>query len=257
MPKLSDQFVIRPRGKYWLFTLAAESGLPCEVWQDWNRKSFSSLPDALAQYRFPATEIEAKRACRALIEYLKTETAPGPAGMAAKPLIPWLLEFWTPESDYARHKALVEKAPLSAGYIKASRRDIELYAAPYPEFEGLTVGGLTKKTVKSWLLWLAEKGLSGRKINLARQSVQVPVHDAYKNEEIPAYPFLNVETAYHEKKEKGVLTPAEVEKIEQAPIADPFRHLAVLLAARCGLRAGEVRGLQWGDIAPGGVFSRV
>jgi hypothetical protein len=38
-------------------------------------------------------EIEAKRACRALIEHLKTEAAPGPAGTAAKPLIPWLLEF--------------------------------------------------------------------------------------------------------------------------------------------------------------------
>jgi hypothetical protein len=64
--------------------------------------------------------------------------------------------FRTPESEYARHKALVEKAPLPARYIG-------LYAASYPGFETLTVGDVTEKIVKSWLLRLAEKGLSGDK----------------------------------------------------------------------------------------------
>ena len=81
--------------------------------------------------------------------------------------------------------------------------------------------------------------------------MQVPIKDACKNEEIASDPFLNVEKAYHVAKTRGVLTPAEVEKIEAAPVTDPFRRLAVLLAVRYGLRMGEVRGLQWGDIADG------
>ena len=35
------------------------------------------------------------------------------------------------------------------------------------------------------------------------------------------------------------------------PVSDPFSQLAVLLAAWCGMRWGEIRGLQWGDIKDG------
>jgi integrase len=252
MPKIADPYVVEhlADGRR-RFSLASASGLPRDVILAWKRKGFSKLPDALARYRYPKTEFEAKKACRALIEFLQAAALPGPTGGAAQPLIPWLLDFWTPESGYARHKALVEKAPLSADYIHGSRRNIELYTAGYPDFKGITVGELTKKAVKSWLLWLAEKGLSGRKINIVRQAVQVPVKDACKNEEIASDPFLNVEKAYHVAKTRGVLTPAEVERLEAAPVTDPFRRLAVLLAVRYGLRRGEVRGLQWRDIADG------
>jgi integrase len=101
------------------------------------------------------------------------------------------------------------------------------------------------------MVWAAEQGASGDKINSVRQSMQVPIHDAYKNDDISNYPFQDLAAVYHEKKEKGILTPAEIEAIEKAPAGDPCNRLAVLLAARCGLRAGEVRGLQWGDIADG------
>ena len=132
------------------------------------KPGFSKLPDALAPYRYPKIEFEAKKACRALIDFLQAAALPSPTGASAKPLLPWLLDFWMTESGYAHHKALVEKAPLSAKYISESHRNIELYAAGYPGFTGITVGELTKKTVKSWLLWLAEQGVSGRKINIVR-----------------------------------------------------------------------------------------
>ena len=83
-------------------------------------------------------------------------------------------------SNHTRHKALVEKAPLSAKYVFGSHRNIEWYAVGYTGFKGIAVGELTKKTVKSWLLWLAEQVFSGRKI--VHQAVQAPINGACKNE---------------------------------------------------------------------------
>ena len=44
------------------------------------------------------------------------------------------------------------------------------------------------------------------------------------------------------------MTPAEVEKIIALEVSDPSARLCVYLGALCGLRRGEVRGLQWGDV---------
>ncbi|MDR0602038.1 MAG: DUF2333 family protein, partial [Treponema sp.] len=100
MPKVADQFILSKNHGYRRLSLTAESGLPDSVWRSWRRKSFRSFPDDLAGWRFPASESEAKRACRALIEYLKKTGKPKPEGTAEKPLVPWLLAFWTPESEY-------------------------------------------------------------------------------------------------------------------------------------------------------------
>jgi integrase len=57
-------------------------------------------------------------------------------------------------------------------------------------------------------------------------------------------------------REKGILTPDEVTRLISAPIADPRHRLVVLLGCLCGVRMGEVRGLQWGDIKDGLIHIR-
>jgi hypothetical protein len=58
-------------------------------------------------------------------------------------------------------------------------------------------------------------------------------------------PFRKLDEAAEGSKEKGILTPAELRKLIALPVSDPFSRLAVLLAARCGMRRGEIRGLQY------------
>jgi integrase len=171
--------------------------------------------------------------------------------VAKKPLIQFLLDFWTVESEYAREKRLVDKKPLSLYYIECNHQNIKNNVDSYPGFHGITVGDLTRAKLRSWKLWAAEKGMSGRKINMILQAMRVPVRDAYRDEKIPSDPFLNIGEAAHTKKEKGVLSPAEISAIIQSEMKNPRWRLAVLLGCLCGMRRGEIRGLQWGAIGEG------
>jgi len=172
------------------------------------------------------------------------------------PLIQFLLDFWTPNSEYIREKKSVDKKPLSSGYIESSYKNIKKHVIPFFEFNSITVGELTRAKIRAWKLWAAEKGLSGRKINIVLQAMRVPIRNAYRDEKIPTDPFLNIGEAAHTKKEKGVLTPTEVSTLIGNEVKNPRWRLAILLGCLCGLRRGEIRGIQWGDIGDGIVTVR-
>jgi integrase len=101
------------------------------------------------------------------------------------------------------------------------------------------------------MIWAAERGLKGGRINKVMEAMRGAVKYVFQREEIGRDPFRNIGKAPDTRKEKGVLTPAEVSILIRAPVTDPRGRLAVLLGALCGLRLGEVRGLLWGDIGDG------
>jgi integrase len=213
----------------------------------------------LARYWHPNTEYEAKRAVNALIDHLKglgKKAVAEAAGIAGMDMIAFLEDFWSPDGRYVREKKNVDNEPLSAHYIKNMAANTRNHIKPFPGFKGITVSGLTKSLLRDYKLWMSERGCSGRVINTSLQAMSVPIRDAWKDDLIADDPFHGLRLAHHEKKEKGVVTPAEMLKLEASPITDIYARLAVLLAARCGMRMGEVRGLQWEDIADGMITIR-
>jgi integrase len=166
-------------------------------------------------------------------------------------LIPYILHFWTPQSEYAREQASVNKTPLCAAYIRNNRRDIELHALPYPPFQNLPLSNLTRKHLRDFKIWLAENGRSGRKINIVLQAMRIPVRCACADGDLLVDPFFNVGKAFHKEKEKGILSAEEIELLKTSTVTDYYARLSVLLAGMCGMRRGEIRGLQWGDIGDG------
>jgi integrase len=98
------------------------------------------------------------------------------------------------------------------------------------------------------MTWAAERGMSGRRINQVIEAMRIAVKYAVQREELEKDPFRNIGKALESRREKGVLTPAEVSRLIRTPATDPWGRLAVLLGFLCGLRLGEVRGLLWGDI---------
>ena len=140
------------------------------------------------------------------------------------------------------------------------------HVQPFPLFTGVTVGSLNKAILKKWMIWLAGRKiqrrkkdgtiieghtLSGRRANAILQSVRVAVRWAVDNEEIPVDPFRRLGEVSEAIKEKGVLTFEERKKLTELPVSDYRTRLIMLLGCFCGLRRGEMRGLQWGDIADG------
>jgi integrase len=141
---------------------------------------------------------------------------------------------------------------LSAAYVKANRHDIETHVKAYQGFHRLSLGALTAGMVEDWKLWAIEThGLSGRRVNAIISAMRVPIRYAVRRQELPADPFSSVDKARERLRERGVLTKAEVEALTHAPMKNGRDRLAVLLAALCGMRRGEVRGLCWEDIGDG------
>ncbi|MDR3336321.1 MAG: hypothetical protein LBT16_03860 [Treponema sp.] len=172
---------------------------------------------------------EAGKKARALLEELRRfAPLPEPSGPAGVSLTPYLLDFWSPGSRYIREKAAVERKPLSAAYIAMSRENIIHHVQTWPGFAGITLGALAHAMIRDWKLWAAERGLSGRKINMVLQSMRVPVRDAYRDEVIGIDPFHNIREAAHTEKVKGILSPAEVQRSLPAP-----RLRITMPACRC------------------------
>ena len=172
------------------------------------------------------------------------------------PLLKYVENFWQPDSEYVREKALVERTPISAHYLLTNRRMVETKMKPFPGFANITLSELSKSVIRQWKLWLAEQGCSGRVINIAMQVLRVPIKRAFGDDIIPTDPFAGIQRAPHKEKIRGVLTPAEIRRLVEMPVSNPRSRLAVYLPLYCSMRMGEVRGLQWGDISDGIIHIR-
>ena len=168
-----------------------------------------------------------------------------------KSLSHYVAEFWLSDSPYVRECALIKKKPLSVDYVTMNHENVRRHMEPFPGFQGVTLRSLTAGIIRDWMSWMADKGISGRVINTALQGMRIAVRYAVIREELERDPFSRIKPALEEHRERGILSPAEVSRIIATPMQDPRTRLAVLLGLFCGLRRGEVRGLQWGDIANG------
>jgi integrase len=145
-------------------------------------------------------------------------------------------------------KKLISGKPLSAAYIKLNSDDVKRHIKTFPPFAALRIKDLTSGLIREWMLWAAEKGLSGRRINTVLSSMRVAVRDLANREDLDWDPFKKIKDAAEQAKEKGVLSAVEASKIIRSPAKDDYSRAAVLLGLLCGMRRGEIRGLQWEDV---------
>jgi integrase len=171
-------------------------------------------------------------------------------------LIPFLKTFWG-ETYPADRKA--QGRPISAAYTANCLGKIKNYIDTYTPFGGLVLDGLTVDVLEKWRTWLSGRGLSARGINICLQCVKVPMSEALRRGLIKSNPCADVKNSAETQTEKGVLTENEARALIgllNTEGGDPRRLAAVLLALGCGLRRGEIRGLQWGDIEDGLIHVR-
>ena len=165
--------------------------------------------------------------------------------------ITYLEDFWKTDSPYVKEQAKLRKKPLSAYYVRQNEVNVRIHIKPFHRFNKLTLRELTAGLIKDWMTWAADNELSGRTINSVLSTMRVAVHYAVDREELDRDPFRNVKEAADSPKEKDILNLDERKMLLNAPSTDPLSRLAVLLGLLCGMRRGEVRGLQWGDFDNG------
>ena len=156
--------------------------------------------------------------------------------------------FWSPGSPYLKFKELSEHKPLSLEYIHQNIMGIKKHVLPYKRFSKLRLSELKPGIIEDWKLSLLENGLGSRRVNAILQSIRIPIKYAFERQELATNPLQHVKQAHYESREKGILNQEELSKLLAVEDDDPRVTLCVFLAALCGLRRGEVRGLQWMDI---------
>jgi integrase len=193
---------------------------------------------------------EAEAAARAMFDDFKFN------GASEKLFLDYVEQFWTPDSPYCKEAANLKKKPLSAAYITLNHEAVGRHMRKFPGFAGVTLDKLTAGMIRDWMLYANERGTSDRKINMVLQAMRIAVRDAVMRQELKSDPFKNVKPLPEEPVEKGILTPAEAMSLIGAEVKNPRWRMAILLGLCCGMRRGEIRGLQWGDITDGVIHIR-
>ena len=171
-------------------------------------------------------------------------------------LIPFLKTF-RGETYPADRKA--QGRPISAAYTANCLGKIKNYIDTYIPFVSLTLDGLTVDALEKWRTWLSGRGLSARGINICLQCVKVPMGEALRRGLVKSNPCADIKNSAEARTEKGVLTENEARALIgllNTEGGDPRKLATVLLALGCGLRRGEIRGLQWADIEDGLIHVR-
>jgi len=166
----------------------------------------------------------------------------------SKNFLEYISGFWKPDSRYVKHKALVEKKPLSEEYRKNNEAGIKKYVLPFSGFNNKATLELTSGIIEDWKLWSIEQGIGSRRLNAVLSSMKVAVNYLFDRGEIDKNPFQTIKKVPYCPKEKGVLSFNEIEKVFLIEEKDPRVKVAFLLAVSAGLRRGECRGLKWRHI---------
>jgi len=183
------------------------------------------------------------------------------------PVAQYLAAFWSPDSFYARAKALRHRE-LSPRYIELCASAVRLYIATWPAFKRLRVSELTPGAADKWMLHLQGQGKSARTTNIALQALRVAVRRWAKSRRLPD-PLEGFQKAAEDRQSRGSLSLAEIKAlldcregidpraragVPEIAVSHLLRRIdararaGVLLATLAGLRLGECRGLTWQDV---------
>lgn len=164
--------------------------------------------------------------------------------------------FWDYDGSFAQSR-LARRRTISKGYLENCAGTTESYIMP--KWGDWKLTDITTGVFDDWILQLVNDpvpNLMGKKegvrflapatvnriLQIAKSIFEQACIDGYLKENPAKYvkPISNAG-----KKEKGVLTPVEVEALLNPDVWEDYRHYAInLLTLTIGIRISEVRGLQ-------------
>ncbi|HUW71547.1 MAG TPA: site-specific integrase [bacterium] len=156
--------------------------------------------------------------------------------------VDYCADFWDWEkSDYIKNQ-LVRNRRIGREYASHCAGYVKNYISKY--FQGISLGGVKLFMLEGFALSLKENGkLSNRSINAILMAATVPLHEAARVGRIPADPARGVQFMGNDTREKGIPTEYEVSALLSLEPIDLRVRVAMLLAASCAMRIGEIQAL--------------
>ena len=132
--------------------------------------------------------------------------------------------------------------------VKRDEGIYRIYIAPY--FGDTPMSSLSKTDVKRWQTKIAQMPLSARSIYVIQQKMKQILDQAVKYDIIPRNPLLEIIKKEEEKKEYAFFTLEEFSQYLSV-ITDVRDRAFFSVLFFCGLRLGEILGLQIKDYSDG------
>jgi integrase/recombinase XerD len=256
MSKPQKPFITPRRGDSNTFqiTINPTSGLPRRVCQEWQRRSFQDLPDALAQFRSPKTKASAQTAALALIKYIeKTLEQEGLVRAASDHITvgEWVKRFTSIETSPMTSKNAAKNRPYSPdtldtyrGYYNSHIKDDPLAGlkmSEVEEYDMLTyINRLSMKKKKNGEILGGTRTFAGTLIFLRMAFKEYQM----KNKRW-INPFLFIGPPRLPEGDRDALTEDEVVKLFMPGVLKDTMEFAVCAVMfLSGLRCGEIGALK-------------
>jgi integrase len=131
--------------------------------------------------------------------------------------------------------------------VQTNHSFIARYAVPF--FSGTKLSEISTCRLEAFLLHLKESTkLAPKSINSIYDAVAIPLREAFRLGVIPNDPTRPIRKLWVPHTEKGIPSTAEIRALSSMQWPDTRAKVAFLTATVCGLRLGEIRGLQKEDI---------
>jgi integrase len=156
-------------------------------------------------------------------------------------IIDFLKDHWAIEATGIKK---YREETRSYRYLKIAQTYIKKWEI---ELKGVKLRSVTLNLIERIATKWADAGISGRTINGAVAVIRIPLR-AWSRKNHVENPLQYWEIVKENTRKRGTLSIDEIKKICALKNPSPKVLCATLLGALCGLRLGEVRGLQVSDI---------
>ena len=168
--------------------------------------------------------------------------------------IPFLKRFWNyDESPYIREK-LAHGQRIGKRHAQDMMSRVHEHWEPF--FKDACLCDVSKKGLKDFSLYIADKKLAASTINKTLIAGTTALRWAFENELIFSNPTIGLLHFSGKAEKRGILEPEEAKALFMQTWSDRRAYIANLTASTTGLRMGEILGLQIQDIGEDRLFIR-
>jgi integrase len=159
----------------------------------------------------------------------------------------YLYRFWDWNGDYAQGR-LERGKSIGRKYVDDCLSKIKRHIEPY--FKDILLCDITTNDLEKYMKSIPrrdvdpENGYARRTINIIIKLIKKALKEAVRLEIIPRNPADKIELLADDQRERGILSPTELDCLFQLEWPDERSKIAAILASVSGMRISEIIGLR-------------
>jgi integrase len=170
---------------------------------------------------------------------------------SAEDFVEYLYRFWDWNGDYVKGR-LERKKTIGRRYVDDCRAKIQRHIEPF--FKGTLLCEVTTESLERFMMSIPRRdsdpknGYARKTINLIIKTIMKPLREATRKGILIKNPANGIELLADDDRERGILSPIELELLFHSDWFDERSKTACILAATTGMRLSEIVALRIDDI---------